>query len=63
MDLPEAKKRIAAVLKELEESTGKVVSNVYLRSVETTTLQDTRQELAVGVEIELMRQPGHNWET
>lgn len=58
----ETEKKIAALLAELEATTGQLVERVDISDIEITNMEDTREEMLRRVCITLRRLPGSRWE-
>jgi len=63
MNKREAELKIAAILAELEETTGAVVKGISLNAIDITANTDVGRQLLMSVDIELERMPGHQWAT
>lgn len=57
----DAQNKINQILKDLEYATDCVVDSISLDQLDVTSVNSDRQELIVGVVIELKRNPGHKW--
>jgi len=62
MTLAEAQKAVAAILKDLESSTGTIVSGIQLERLDVTGLNDDFPCHLMTVAIETERLPGHEWD-
>lgn len=62
MTLAEAQKAVAAILKDLESSTGTIVSGIQLERLDVTELNDDFPRHLMIVAIETERLPGHEWD-
>ena len=56
-----AEREIAAILGQLERDTGSIVTDIEIKSIEVTSMQDDRRMLRQRVVIELERLPGTCW--
>ena len=61
MDIDQAEKKIASVLKQLEQDQGALVDSLKLETVDTTNFTHARQQLRQRVRITLSRLPAHDW--
>lgn len=61
MDINQAEKAIAAILKQLEVDQGVLVEGLSLDTIDSTTHDDDRRQFYQHVVIELRRLPGNNW--
>jgi len=52
---------IAEILAQLERDTGSIVTDIDIKSIEVTSMQDDRRMLQQRVVIELERLPGTCW--
>jgi hypothetical protein len=56
-----AEREIAAILAQLERDTGSIATDIDIKSIEVTTMQDDRRMLQQCVLVELERLPGTCW--
>jgi hypothetical protein len=59
--ITKAEREIAAILAQLERDTGSIVTDIEIKSIEVTTMQDDRRMLQQCVLVELERLPGTCW--
>lgn len=57
-----AEQAIARILKQLESETGQNVEAISLSQWDVTAMRDLSPRLRMGVRIDLVRQPGHDWD-
>lgn len=63
MDIETAEKNIAAILSMLEKSSGSIVRELSIVSLDVSTFDSDRRQLSNRVSIELERLPSHGWNT
>lgn len=61
MTYNEARQKINAILRDLEADTGQHVASIELKRSEVTNIDDQGPHYYIGVVIELLRTPGHDW--
>jgi hypothetical protein len=59
--LEDAEKGIAKILAELEQSTGALVENVEISTIDVTSISSRQREYMLQVRVNFKRVPGHQW--
>lgn len=63
MNLSQAEQGIANILKQLEESTGELVSSIGLKEIDVTSVDDVGRRVLISPVIYMHRTPAHSWPT